>query len=88
MPYYLFTYCFLKSSMYCFVFWVPTYLSQRSSNIASQRGYILGMLDIGSVTGAIVLGAMMDRTKKRALLLTPVLFMAAISLFVVSFLAD
>ena len=75
----------LKSAVYGLLFWLPTFFDQKGGSIKDQKGYIAGMIDVGSLIGGVTVGHLSDVLKKRALFLSPMLLICAAVMFVVSF---
>jgi sugar phosphate permease len=75
----------LKGCIYGLLFWLPTFFDSKGSAISDQKGYISAMIDIGSLIGGTAVGFLADKYNKRALFLSPLLFLSAIIMFVVSY---
>jgi MFS family permease len=76
-------YACTKGCIYGLLFWLPTYLDDRG--MASEKGYIASMVDIGTFVGGMGVGYLGDRYQYRALFLSPFLFLSAGMMFIVSY---
>jgi sugar phosphate permease len=85
VPAYVIGYSCLKGCIYGLLFWLPTFFDSKGSAISDQKGYISAMIDIGSLIGGTAVGFLADKYNKRALFLSPLLFLSAIIMFVVSY---
>ena len=85
VPNYVFSYACLKGCIYGLLFWLPSILDKHTGAIADQKGYISAMFDVGAVVGALSVGYMADHFNKKAIFLSPCLFLCAIVMFVISF---
>jgi MFS family permease len=82
---YVLSYACIKGFVYGLFFWLPTILNEKGGEIAAQRGYINAMFDIGSIAGSLFEGFLADRYQRRALYLSPSLFLTAVVTFLLSF---
>lgn len=82
---YVFSYACIKGCIYGLFFWLPTILDEKGGDIADQKGYITAMFDVGAVAGSLFVGFLADHFKKRALFLSPFLFLCALVIFLLSF---
>lgn len=64
------------------MFWLPLFLVNKDAN--SQVGYISAMLDVGGLIGGLIGGHLGDRYGRRALFLSPCLFLGSILMLIVS----
>jgi len=78
-------YSCLKGCIYGLLFWLPTFFDQQSEALGQQKGYISAMIDIGSLIGGTAVGFLADKFNKRALFLSPLLLLSAITMFIVSY---
>lgn len=83
VPFYVIGYACTKGCIYGLLFWLPTYLDNKG--MASQKGYIASMVDVGTFIGGMAVGYLGDRYSYRALFLSPCLFISAGIMFIVSF---
>jgi MFS family permease len=70
------------------IFWLPTFLDFKGPLIGNQKGFISSMVELGGLVGVFGLGYFADRFDKRALLLSPLLFISSILMYLVSFVLN
>ena len=85
MPLYVVGYACLKGAVYGLLFWLPTFFDHKGGSVKEQKGYISGMIDVGSLLGGVTVGHLSDVCQKRALFLSPLLLACSVVMFVVSF---
>lgn len=83
VPSYVIGYAMLKGCIYGLLFWLPYYLSTKG--LTDQAGYISTMIDIGALIGGTGVGFLADHYNKRALFLSPFLFLSSLIMFMVAF---
>ena len=75
----------LKSSVYGLIFWLPSYFDDKGGSVKSQKGFISAMQDVGTLIAGVSFGHLSDILNKRALFLSPLMFLCAGLMFTISF---
>lgn len=83
---YTITYSCLKSSIYGLLFWLPKYIHEKG--MTEHSGYILMMMDVGTLLGGITIGYLGDFIKKRSLFLAPFILFSCIMMLVALLFLD
>lgn len=60
---------------------LPTYLTNK--NLSDEKAYIASMSDIGTFAGGVIVGYLGDKFTKRALFLSPLLFVGSFLMVIV-----
>lgn len=79
---------FAKLVSYTFLYWLPRYITQSTSNNSEDSAYLSVPFDIGGMFGAIVAGYLSDKYKKSALICTVMLLLAMPAMFIYEQLAS
>lgn len=73
---------FAKLVSYTFLYWLPKYISQNTTNNSEESAYMSVPFDIGGIVGAITAGYLSDRYKKSGLICSGMLLFAIPSMFI------
>lgn len=73
---------FAKLVSYTFLYWLPRYITQSTSNNSEDSAYLSVPFDLGGILGAIIAGYISDKTKMSATTCTVMLILAIPSMFV------
>lgn len=73
---------FAKLVSYTFLYWLPKYINQSTSNNSEQSAYLSVPFDVGGIFGAIAAGYMSDIYKKSAIVCSIMLILAVPSMFI------
>lgn len=73
---------FAKLVSYTFLYWLPRYITQSTSNNSEQSAYLSVPFDIGGIVGAVMAGIISDRYKKSAITCTVMLLLAIPSMII------
>lgn len=74
----------IKSTIYGIMFWLPIYLQEK--DLKNYAAFICSMSEIGTFGGGVLLGYLIDRFERRALIITCFLGVSSIFFFVIHFL--
>lgn len=73
---------FAKLVSYTFLYWLPKYISQNTSNNSEESAYMSVPFDIGGIIGAITAGYLSDKYKKSGIICSGMLLFAIPSMFI------
>lgn len=72
---------FAKLVSYTFLYWLPKYIAQNTTNNSEQSAYLSVPFDLGGIVGAIAAGYLSDKLRKSGVICSIMLFFAIPSMF-------
>lgn len=79
---------FSKLVSYTFLYWLPRYIAQSTSNNSEQSAYLSVPFDIGGIFGGIAAGFLSDKLRKSACVCSLMLILAIPSMYIYEQLAS